>query len=113
MDGVAGIQDPGVVDLVAQDAEGTFLVVMVEERPWGADPEQPRQLREKINAYAGCILDGSLAARYPELAVGPIRIQLNCPREPAGEIAAITAHAAAQLARLGIGFAVRVLPAGG
>ncbi|HEY4026123.1 MAG TPA: DUF6572 domain-containing protein [Candidatus Dormibacteraeota bacterium] len=109
---MAGLQDPDVVDLVAQDADGRYLVVMVEERPWGADPDQPRQLREKINAYAGFVLDGELARRHPEIGLGAdVRIQLNCPQQPEGEIAAIAQHAAAQLGRLGIGFAVRVLPA--
>jgi hypothetical protein len=106
---MAGIQDPDVVDLVGQEADGTYLVVMVEERPWGSDPDQPRQLREKINAYASYVLDGTLAKQYPETAGQRIRLQLNCPQEPTGEVAAITVYAAAQLKTLGIGFGVRVL----
>lgn len=107
---MAGIQDPNVIDLVGQAADGTYLVIMVEERPWGSDPAQPRQLQEKINAYASYVLDGTLAKQYPETAGQRIRFQLNCPQEPTGDVAAVTAHAAAQLEKLGIGFAVRVLP---
>lgn len=107
---MAGIQDPNVVDLVGQAADGTYLVIMVEERSWGSDPSQPQQLREKINAYAGYILGGAMANQYPETKGKPVRVQLNCPQEPAGDIAEIASQAAAQLEKLGIGFGVRVLP---
>jgi hypothetical protein len=107
---MAGMQNSNVVDLVGQAADGTYVVIMVEERPWGADPAQARQLRDKIEAYAGFILDGGLARRYPEVAGRPVRIQLDCPERPDREISRITDHAAVRLDRQGIGFSVRVLP---
>jgi hypothetical protein len=105
---MAGLAETNVVDLVAQDAEGTVLVVMVETRPWGADPDQAPQLRAKINAYAGFILDGALARNYPETAGKRVDIQLACPEAPVGEIAAITEHGAAQLQKFEIGFRLAV-----
>lgn len=63
---MAGIADPNTIDLVAQDTDGTYLLVMIEDRPWGVVDEQATQLREKINTYAGYVLDGSLAQQYPE-----------------------------------------------
>jgi hypothetical protein len=103
---MAGIEDPNVIDLVAQDANGEYMVVMVETRPWGVSCEQPDQLKQKINAYVGYILDGDLARQYPEAAEKPVRIQLNCAHTPRGEIATITEWAARQLSQHGIGFAV-------
>jgi hypothetical protein len=107
---MAGLQDPYVIDLVGQEADGTCLLVIVEERPWGSDPDQPRQLREKINSYTGYIVDGSLVKQYPEISGQPVKIQLNCSEAPPGELADVVRHAASQLERIGVGFAVRVVP---
>lgn len=103
---MAGVADTNTIDLVAQDADGTYLLVMVEDRRWGADDGQEAQLREKINTYAGYVLDGSLAQQYPETAGGPVRIRLDCLGAPSGHFAHITSHAAAQLAAHGIDFQV-------
>ena len=105
---MAGIADPNTIDVVAQDAEGRYLVVMVEDRSWGADPAQPMQLRDKINAYAGLILDGGLGRRYPETVGQPVHIQLDCVQEPSGAILAIVHHAQAQLAKHHIDLQVNV-----
>ncbi len=101
-----GIADMNTIDLVAQDADGTYLLVMVEERSWGSDPDQARQLQEKINTYAGYVLDGSMARAYPETAGGPVRIRLDCAETPTGHFAHITTHARSQLAAHNIDFQV-------
>ncbi len=103
---MAGVADTDTIDLVAQDADGTYLLVMVEERPWGAADEQEAQLRQKINTYAGYVLDGGLAKTYPETVGGRVRIRLDCLQEPSGHFAHVTSHATAQLAALGIDFQV-------
>jgi len=103
---MAGIADTDTIDLVGQDADGTYLLIMIEDRPWGADPDQADQLQEKINTYAGFILDGSLARHYPETDGHPVRIRLDCAEPPDGHIAHITDHAAGQLAHHGIGFQI-------
>lgn len=105
---MAGVRDPEVIDVVAQDADGTVVMAMVEDRPWGDDPEQERQLREKINTYAGFVLDGSLVRDYPETQGQPVRVQLDCVEQPTGRIAVVTDHAATELVKLDIGFTVRV-----
>jgi hypothetical protein len=105
---VAGVSQANVVDLVGQDASGRFLLIMVEWRAWSTDEAQASQLKAKINAYAGCIMDGSLARLYPETAGQPVDIQLNCAETPSGEFATILEHAALQLQRLGIGFRMNV-----
>jgi hypothetical protein len=102
----SGVENPNVIDLVAQDAEGVYMVIMTETRPWGTAPEQPEQLKQKINTYAAYVLDGTLASQYPETADQPVRIQLNCPEPPTGEIAVITDWAGRRLREYGIRFAV-------
>ena len=103
---MAGIVDTNTIDLVAQDVDDTYLLVMVENRPWGADPDQAAQLRDKINTYAGYIFDGSLAKQYPETGGKPVRIRLDCTEAPTGHFAHIAKHAANQLAARDIDFQV-------
>jgi hypothetical protein len=107
---MVGLADTDTIDVVAQDAAGQVLVLMVETRPWGADRAQPAQLRAKINTYAGFISDGSLLRRYPETAGHRVLIQLDCLEPPGGEFTAIIDHATTKLSQLGIGFRVNVRP---
>ncbi len=105
---MAGIEDGDVVDLVALDADGEYMVIMVETRPWRSDSDQVQQLKEKINAYASYILDGDFVSQYPAAAGQSVRIQLECRQPPSGEIAVITEWAIRQLREYGIRFVVNV-----
>lgn len=107
---MAGVADTETIDVVALDATGQVLVVMVETRGWGTDRAQPAQLRAKINAYAGFVTDGALRRLYPKTAGRKVLVQLDCAQPPVGEIAEIVDHATAQLSRLGVGFRVNVRP---
>jgi hypothetical protein len=103
---MAGIADTNTIDLVARDADGTLLLIMIEDRPWGSDLDQATQLQEKIHTYAGYVLDGILARQYPETAGESVTIRLDCAEAPTGEYAYITAHVANQLNRYGINFRI-------
>lgn len=103
---MAGVEDADVIDLVAQDAQGEYMVVMIETRPWGADPHQAEQLKEKINAYAGYVLSGDFVRQYPEAADEKVRIQLDCLQSPSGEIATVADWADRELQERGIRFVV-------
>lgn len=105
---MSGVAQANVIDIVGQDDSGRYLLIMVEARAWGTDTAQASQLKEKINAYAGFIMNGILAREYPETAGQPVDIQLNCYEAPSGEFAMILDHAASQLKRLGIGLRVNV-----
>ena len=105
---MAGVSDTTTIDVVAQDAAGEYMVLMVEERPWDADPAQELQLRDKINLYADFILGGGLAQHYPETLGQPVRVQLDCVQEPVGAIAAVVQLATEQLQERGVGFTVNV-----
>lgn len=105
---MAGIAETDTIDLIAQDAEGRVLLVMVEERPWGVGNAQDTQLREKINTYAGYVLEGGLEREYPDTVGQPVLIQLNCTEPPHGEVATTLDFAIDQLKGLGIGFRVNI-----
>jgi len=105
---MAGIEDANVIDLVGEDGAGECLVVMVETRPWSASPDQPEQLKQKMNSYAGYILDGTLACQFPETKGKPVRIRVDCSEQPNTEIAVIVEWAARQLREHGIRVEVKV-----
>ena len=61
-----GVFNPKVVDLISWDAEREEVVLlMLEDRPWDADPQQLHQLEEKFNAYLGYVQGGYLVREYP------------------------------------------------
>lgn len=103
---MSGIADTDTIDLVAEEADGTVLLVMVEERPWASDPDQARQLQAKINLYADYVLAGGLSRHYPETTGKSVRIRLDCAEMPTGHFAHITTHATSQLAARAIDFQV-------
>lgn len=84
-----GVANPRVVDLIGLDAENDEVyLIMLEERPFGTDPEQLRQLENKFNAYLGYLLDGYLVREYPQYEGKRIRFQLDCATSPQGEVVA-------------------------
>ncbi len=92
--GAPGVENPQVLDLITTDAEtGDVLLVMVEQRPWGAHPHQLRQIEEKINRYMAYALDGFLAEQHPQYAGRRVRLRLDCAQPPAGEFERFVAAA--------------------
>ena len=78
-----GVHNPRVVDLIHLDeATGEVVLLMLEERPWGSDPEQLRQLEAKFNAYLEYVLGGHMVKQYPDYADKPVRMQLDCVENP-------------------------------
>jgi hypothetical protein len=106
---MAGIEDPGTVDLVTHDpATDEYALIMIETRPWQNSPEQLAQLREKINNYAMLALDEGLLQSFPEAADKPLRLQLDCVEPPTGEAAEVVALAAERLSEHHIRFLINV-----
>jgi Family of unknown function (DUF6572) len=78
-----GVHNPRVIDLITEDeASGEVVLVMLEERSWGSDPEQMRQLEAKFNAYLEYVLGGHMAVQYPQYADRRVRFQLDCAENP-------------------------------
>lgn len=105
-----GVFNPRVVDLVSYDRErGEVALLMLEERSWGADPQQLRQLEDKFNAYLAYVLDGHLAQQYPDYVGKAVCFQLDCAEAPRDEaqrmLQAMRNFADAE----GIRFVVRVI----
>jgi hypothetical protein len=100
-----GVHNPRVVDLIAEDdSNGEVVLVMLEDRPWGAHPEQLRQLEAKFNNYLEYVLGGHLAEQYPQYAARSVRFQIDCAANPRPEdhpfFTAMSNFAAAQSIRL-------------
>ena len=106
-----GVSNPHVVDLVALDREtGEVMLLMLEERPFGSDPAQLRQLEGKLNSYLSYVLDGFLAEQYPQYAGLRVRFQLDCATPPREEERPFLTAARNFAAAEGIRFVVNPTP---
>ena len=87
-----GVHNPRVVDLIRLDTERDEVVLlMLEERPWGTEPEQLRQLEAKFNSYLAYVLDGHMVKQYPQYAGKRVCVRLDCASPPGeGEQAMLT-----------------------
>ena len=109
--GEPGVQNAKIVDRIEVDAASADVVlVMIERRPWGADPRQFQQIEEKINRYLGYALDGHLAEHYPQYQGKRVQVCLECAEPPAGEARRFVDAAAHALSGHGVEFVVRVAP---
>lgn len=98
---MAGIADTTTIDLVAEDADGTIAVVLTHTGPWDVPGLVPA-LREKLNVYAGFVLDGGLLSRYPEAAERRVSVRLSTDVEPPTEVQDVLEQATIRLAEHGI-----------
>ena len=108
-----GVFNPRVIDLITLD-EGAdeVVLVMLEERPWGSDPEQLRQLEAKFNAYLSYVLGGYLVQQYPVYADRGVRFQIDCVENPRAADAAFFTAMSNFAAGEGIRLLVRVMQPG-
>jgi uncharacterized protein DUF6572 len=108
-----GVFNPRVIDLITLDEVADEVVlVMLEERPWGSDPAQLRQLEAKFNAYLSYVLGGYLVQQYPIYAERGVRFQLDCAENPSAADAAFFTAMSKFAAGEGIRFMVRVAQLG-
>lgn len=109
--GEPGVQNPRIVDLIELDPSSDRVVlVMIEERAWGAGPRQFQDIEEKINRYLGYVLDGYLATHYPRYEGKPVRIRLDCAEEPRGDAVKFVRAADHAIRAEGLEFIVKVAP---
>jgi hypothetical protein len=108
-----GVFNPRVVDLIHEDAASDEVVlVMLEQRPWGSDPQQLRQLEAKFNAYLAYVLGGHLVAQYPAYADRGVRFQLDCVENPRAQDQSFFTAMSNFAASEGIRLVVRVVQGG-
>jgi hypothetical protein len=107
-----GVFNPRVVDLIEDDpVRDEVVLVMLEDRPWGSDPDQLRQLEAKFNAYLSYVLGGYLVQQYPQYADRGVRFQLDCIENPRSEDNAFFTAVSNFAAGEGIRWVVRVVQA--
>jgi hypothetical protein len=107
--GEPGVQNPKLVDLIEADPKADKVVlVMIEPRAWGDDPQQFQQIEEKINRYLGYVLDGHLATHYPQYEGKRVRIRLDCAEEPRGDAVKFVLAADHAIRAEGLEFVVKV-----
>jgi hypothetical protein len=108
-----GVFNPRVVDLITLDeAADEVVLVMLEGRPWGSDPQQMRQLEAKFNAYLSYVLGGYLVQQYPMYGDRGVRFQLDCAENPRTADAAFFTAMSNFAAGEGIRLVVRVMQPG-
>ena len=107
-----GVHNPRVVDLIRPAEGGGVELLMLEPRPWGADPRQLAQLEEKLNAYLGYVQTGSLARDYPSYAGAAVRFRLECAAPPDADAARMITAIRDFCAADGIDFEVAPLAQG-
>lgn len=107
---MAGVKDSNAIDIVTHDpATDEIVVIMIEDRAWSVDPEQPDQLLKKINTYLHFVEDGDLLQHFPQAIGQPVRLQLDCNAPPVGEAKQLVEEAQRVLLSRGIKFAVNVI----
>jgi len=112
--GAPGVENPMLLDLITTDpASGDVLLVMIERRPWGAHPQQLRQIEEKINRYMAYALDGFLAEHHPQYLGRPVRLRLDCAEAPTGEAERFVAAAQHAARAHGLELLVQVITPSG
>ncbi len=99
---MAGVQDTNVLDLIGHMPDGEVILAIVEDRAWHADPRQLDDLRRKLENYAAFVVGGQLTSQYPNLVGQPVRIQIDCPEPPSGEIAAFLERLTPDFEELGL-----------
>ncbi len=105
-----GVDNPRVVDLIGLDTErDEVYLILLEERPFGTDPEQLFQIEAKFNAYLGYLLDGYLVREYPQYEGKRVRFQLDCTSTPEGEMQAFLNSVRKYSEKEGIRFVVNVM----
>lgn len=105
---MAGVDDPSVIDLIAEEADGNVAPIMVETRPWDGGEEQENELWRKFDGYTGYFKSGQFGEDHPEYAGKPLEFRLECPVEPPESIMGILVAVAQRLEPFGIGITYNV-----
>jgi hypothetical protein len=74
------------IDLLTQRGPGVVVLIMTQVAEWDDSDEQLSSIQSKLNHYLSYVLDGGLAAQYPQVASSRWIIRLDCHEELPGRI---------------------------
>jgi hypothetical protein len=106
----AGVENPNCIDLVTERSDGSFVLVMVETRPWDGSKQRIRELQAKIQSYVSFALDGAMAREYPDSVGRPVIVRLDTVSIPDAVTENFLGEIRRRLQRYGISLAVERLP---
>jgi hypothetical protein len=69
------------IDLVTErPSDGAFILLLVEEGPWGTDETelQLRRIQDRLYNCVDAAVDGHLAGKYPDSRGKAVVIRLDC-----------------------------------
>jgi len=72
-----GIDHPEVVDLVAEGADGSYRLIVVETGRWDGSAEQLLKFQSKLNHYLTYVFDGQMHREHPESEGRPVVLELD------------------------------------
>ena len=65
-----------------RDEGDRFVLIMIEPRQWGREPEMLEQLEEKVRSYLAFVRDGFLYRLRPQAEQREIGFELHCAKKP-------------------------------
>jgi hypothetical protein len=76
-------QEHASIDFVTLDSiRDVVVLVMVEDRPWGAQGLLLPDLEAKLNTYFLYVMTSNLFSDYPQVAGKKVEFQLRCTYPP-------------------------------
>lgn len=104
-----GILNPGAIDDITRDADGTVTLHLLQTTEWDGSDHLLLLVQEKLFNYLAFVADGELARKYPgQLSRWGVRVE--CTAAPDARTAELLRTAASQFEKLGGTLAVVVTP---
>lgn len=77
-----GIDAPDEIDVIAEDADGSALLSIIQTGAWRKDGSDRGRLKRKLAVYLRYALEGQMVAAYPTLEGRPVVIALMYEEKP-------------------------------
>lgn len=77
-----GIDEPEKIDVIAEDADGSALLSIIQTGAWSKDGSERGRLKRKLAVYLRYALEGQMVATYPSLRDKPVVIALMYEHKP-------------------------------
>lgn len=104
-----GILNPGAIDDITTDSQGTATLHVVQTCAWDGSDHLLLLVQEKLFNYLTFVADGELARRHPP-ATRRWQVVVDCWSEPDARMRTLFDEAAAQFRSLGGSLVVTVRP---